>query len=265
MLHYKTYELGKTHDWVIFVHGAGGSSAIWYKQIRQFKEHFNILLLDLRGHGKSKNVKRKLSRYSFHEVSKDVIEVLDHLKIKSAHFVGISLGTIVIQTLAELCPERIRSMILGGAVTKLNVRSQILIALGNMTKHIIPYMWLYRLFAWVIMPRKNHRKSRLLFVNEAKKLCQKEFKRWFKLTLNINPFLRNLREKELPIPTLYLMGEEDYMFLPTVEAIVERKRFSKLVLIRNSGHVCNVDQPEEFNRQSIKFIKENLIFRPAIV
>ena len=37
-------------DWVVFVHGAGGSSSIWYKQVRDFREHFNVLLIDLRGH-----------------------------------------------------------------------------------------------------------------------------------------------------------------------------------------------------------------------
>jgi pimeloyl-ACP methyl ester carboxylesterase len=37
-----------------FVHGAGGSSSIWFKQIRDFQKQYNVLLLDLRGHGESK-------------------------------------------------------------------------------------------------------------------------------------------------------------------------------------------------------------------
>ena len=55
MLYYKKYELSPEKDWVVFVHGAGGSSSIWYRQIRAFRQHFNVLLLDLRGHGNSKN------------------------------------------------------------------------------------------------------------------------------------------------------------------------------------------------------------------
>jgi pimeloyl-ACP methyl ester carboxylesterase len=39
---------------VTFVHGAGGSSSIWFKQIRDFQKQYNVLLLDLRGHGESK-------------------------------------------------------------------------------------------------------------------------------------------------------------------------------------------------------------------
>jgi pimeloyl-ACP methyl ester carboxylesterase len=41
-------------EWVVFVHGAGGSSAVWHKQVKPFSEKFNVLLVDLRGHGQSK-------------------------------------------------------------------------------------------------------------------------------------------------------------------------------------------------------------------
>ncbi|ANC79052.1 2-succinyl-6-hydroxy-2,4-cyclohexadiene-1-carboxylate synthase [Fictibacillus phosphorivorans] len=262
MLHYKTYTHEKNHQWVIFVHGAGGSSSIWYKQLREFKQHFNILLVDLRGHGKSQSDKFLLKKYSFKEVSLDVLEVMDHLKIQKAHFVGISLGTILIQTIAELYPNRVASMTLGGAVTKMNFRSRFLIAMGNLCKSFIPYMWLYSLFAWVIMPKKRHEASRSLFIGEAKKLCQKEFKRWFKLTLKINPFLQSLRKKEIPIPTLYIMGEEDYMFLPPIQAFIDKKKHSKLLTIKDCGHVCNVDQPELFNKSSIEFIRKQIAAAP---
>jgi pimeloyl-ACP methyl ester carboxylesterase len=48
-------------------------------------------------------------------VTEDILRLLDHLRIPRAHFVGISLGTILIRHLAELCPERVKSMVLGGA------------------------------------------------------------------------------------------------------------------------------------------------------
>ena len=55
MLHFKTFLRKEKSSWVTFVHGAGGSSAIWYKQLRDFKKKHNVLLIDLRGHGKSKS------------------------------------------------------------------------------------------------------------------------------------------------------------------------------------------------------------------
>ena len=98
---------------VVFLHGAGGSSTIWYKQIRAFKEDFNVLLIDLRGHGLSKIPwnPQELKRYSFDLLAEDVIQVLDETGVEKAHFVGISLGCILIRQIAEQRPERVRSMI----------------------------------------------------------------------------------------------------------------------------------------------------------
>lgn len=255
VLHYTTYELDSSTEWVTFIHGAGGSSSIWFKQIRDFKKHYNVLLIDLRGHGKSKRpTYEKLKRYSFDVIGDEVLEVMDHLKIASSHFVGISLGTIVIREIAERFPDRVQSMILGGATMKLNVRGQVLMRLGVLLKSVIPYLLLYRFFAFIIMPRKTHRESRNLFINEAKKLYQKEFKRWFTLASQINPLLSLFRIKDSGIPTLYIMGAEDHMFLPSITRLVKEHDSSRLFVIPECGHVVNVEQPAIFNTESIRFL-----------
>jgi len=255
LLSYNSYKHPTSKKWVTFVHGAGGSSSIWYKQVREFKKHFNVLILDLRGHGKSKNLITSFkNKYTFDTVTQDIAEVLEFLKIETSHFVGISLGTILIRNLAESKPELIDSMIMGGAIIKLNFRSRFLIFIGNLFKSVLPYMLLYKLFAFIIMPRKNHAKSRLLFVNEAKKLYQKEFIRWFKLTAEINPLLRLFRMKDLKIPTLYIMGEEDHLFLPSIKNIVTKHINASLVVIKKCGHVVNVEQALVFNQKTINYI-----------
>ena len=265
MLAYRTYEKGPRTDWVVFVHGAGGSSAIWFKQVRDFKAHFNVLLVDLRGHGdSSRNGGESWNgTYSFEVVSSDVIEVMDHLGIASAHFVGISLGSVLIRTIGELQPSRISSMVLGGAITRLNARSRFLVVVGNLLKRILPFMWLYRLFAWIIMPRPHHQEARLLFAREARKLARNEFLRWFRLTWKVVPLLRFFEEQELPRPTLYLMGEEDYMFLPAVRALIDKHKHGILRVVTGAGHVCNVEKPVEFNRYAIEFIRAHPIMQVA--
>ncbi len=256
MLHYTTYEHPSSTEWVTFIHGAGGSSSIWFRQLRSFRKEFNVLLVDLRGHGQSKQMAPlKLPKYTFEEITEEVREVLDHLAIKTSHFVGISLGTIIVRELAELHPKRVRSMIMAGAVMKLNLRGKILMRLGVWFKSVVPYLLLYKFFAIIIMPRKKHRVSRLLFINEAKKLAQKEFIRWFKLAADVNSKLKWFRTIDIAIPTLYLMGDEDHMFLPSVKHLAARQLSAELIVVPDSGHVVNIDQPEFFNRESIQFIQ----------
>jgi pimeloyl-ACP methyl ester carboxylesterase len=136
MLNYNTYLNEDTDQWITLIHGAGGSSTIWFKQLRSFKNEFNVLVVDLRGHGKSKFSFQR--NYNFDLVTQDIIEVLDELKIRKSHFVGISLGTILIRNIAEQYPDRIQSMILAGAVMKLNLKSRVLMKLGIVFKSIIP-------------------------------------------------------------------------------------------------------------------------------
>ena len=261
MIHYTKF-ISKNIDaeWITFVHGAGGSSTIWYKQIKFFSKKYNLLLLDLRGHGKSKSISLNpfKKKYTFNSITNDILDVINAEKIKKSHFVGISLGTILIRNFAEKNPDRVKSLIMGGAIMKLNLRSKILMFLGNSSKSILPYMWIYRLLAFIIMPNKNHKESRLLFINEAKKLYQKEFKKWFQLTNDLIPLLKFFRQIEINIPTYYIMGDQDYMFLPSIEKLVKVQKKSKLFIISDCGHVVNVDKPKIFNSKMLDFIDNSI-------
>jgi pimeloyl-ACP methyl ester carboxylesterase len=55
---------------------------------------------------------------------------------------------------------------------------------------------------------------------------------------------------------LYIMGQEDHMFLPSISKLVENHSSSSLIVVPNCGHVVNVEQPEFFNRTVIKFIQQ---------
>ena len=259
MIHYTKYlsDEPNNKEWITFVHGAGGSSTIWFKQIKYFSKKYNLLLLDLRGHGKSKVVPLNpfKKKYTFNSITADILEVLDKENIIKSHFVGISLGTILIRNFAEKYPKRVRSLIMGGAILKLNLRSKILMFFGNATKSILPYMWIYKLLAFIVMPNKNHKESRVLFINEAKKLYQKEFKKWFQLTSELVPLLKIFRQAEIKIPTIYIMGDQDYMFLPSVTKVSSIHKSSKLKVINNCGHVVNVERPDIFNNSMLEFLK----------
>ena len=258
MLSHKIFRSDDSKEWVCFVHGAGGSSSIWYPQLRDFTKEFNVLVLDLRGHGKSRSIKiQDVKKFNFDVIVDDITEVLAHQKIEKAHFIGISLGTIIIRCIAERHPSIVQSMCLGGAVFKLSLKSKFLIKIGNLTKSFIPHMLLYRIFATIIIPKNAFKQSRLFFINEAKKVYSREFKKWFTLTSKLKPLLYVFREKEHAAPTLYLMGQHDSLFLPGIRSLIEKHKQSQLKVIPNCGHVVNIDAPSEFNKICIDFIQSS--------
>lgn len=258
MIYHRKFPHPKSKTWVVFVHGAGGSNVVWFRQMKEFKKHFNVLLVDLRGHGKSKpdNQEEDLE-YSFDEVALDVIRIMDHLEIEKAHLVGISLGCIVIRAIDKLAPGRAESIILGGAIIQFNKTIKVLISMAKILNSVLPYMWLYKLNALILMPYRRHRESRNIFIQEAIKLGEKEFRKWMKLTREIKSNLNEFIHSEPSAPVLYLMGDGDHMFLPMVADLVKKQVNAKLEIINNSGHCCNLDQAGIFNEISIRFIRRN--------
>ncbi|MCC5918362.1 MAG: alpha/beta hydrolase [Cryomorphaceae bacterium] len=243
--------------WLVFVHGAGGSSTVWFKQLRAFRDKkHNVLMLDLRGHGGSVFFRdwMKKDAHDFTEVCKDVVEVLEYHHIPPAHMIGISLGTLVIRKIAEDYPERVKSLIMGGAIVKFNIRSRLLVWLVHRIKRLLPFIWIYKIYAFILMPKKRHRKSRNLFIRQAKKLYHKEFLRWITITRQLKPIMKFFRENDTTHPVLYIMGDEDYMFLPSVKLVASKHSNARLVIVPDSGHVVNVDQPRYFNKLVKAFV-----------
>lgn len=253
MLYHKIHHHSESSEWAVFIHGFGGSSNIWFKQVRDFSQHFNVLLVDLRSHGKSTFFPPH-KRYSFELIAKEVGEVLDHINIKRAHFLGVSMGSIIVRQLAILKPSMVKSMIFAGAVTTLDIKSRFFLKLGRTFEPILPYMALYQLFASIMMPKKNHAESRSVFIQEARKILKKEFKRWFKLTGNLKKYLSYLHEQNKNEKALYIMGNEDHLFIGPAIKVVNTNPNLSIEIVNNCGHVVNIEKPEIFNKLAIEFI-----------
>ncbi|MBD3917390.1 alpha/beta fold hydrolase [Paenibacillus sp. PR3] len=94
---------------------------MWDGQIAELSQHFRVLRYDYRGHGGSDTPD---GPYSFDRLGRDVIELLDALRIEQVHFLGLSLGGIVGQWLGIYAPERIDRLILSNTSSYLGPAEQ---------------------------------------------------------------------------------------------------------------------------------------------
>lgn len=249
------YELidNQKDEWVVFIHGIGGSTKTWNRQIEAFSQRYNLLLLDLPGHGlNSDKIIDKIDPQRLHNGIKDTME---YLNIESAHFVGLSLGTIVIANFAAYHPEYVKSIILGGASLKVSGINKLAVILANKMKHIVPYKFLYKFFAWFMMPRRNHKLSRTIFLNEVIKLNKQTMYAWIEyIQFTLNPEHILARLDELKKKILIISGDEDHCFISGSKDIVFKRKSMKLNIIKKCGHVCSIEKWYDFNSMALDFL-----------
>lgn len=257
-LSYNTYTQPQHTEWIVFVHGAGGSSKTFSRQIAAFRKHFNLLLPDLRDHGNSKNfIPENQSAFSFNEVAEDILILMDDLKIPKAHFIGISMGSVIIRIIEEMRPDVLLSIIIGGGVMKLNNRTHFLFKSGVFLSRFIPYHKLYQFVAWILMPYENHKVARRLFVREASQIKSDAFKVWLSLLAEVNKKLNTYFNIPMKVPTLMIMGSQDFAFLEESIDYTKKFPFINLHILPRCGHVCNIEQADEFNKKSLNFLLNN--------
>lgn len=97
----------------MFVHGFTQNSEIFNKQIEFFKDSYNLVLVDLRGHGKSSNLS---GPYGIEEYTDDLQELFWNLSLRSIIFWGTHTGTAIGLNLYFRNPKYLSCMILEGSV-----------------------------------------------------------------------------------------------------------------------------------------------------
>ncbi len=98
---------------ILFVHEFAGDHRSWEPQLREFGKRYRCIAYAARGYTPS-DVPAAGDVYSYRHVMRDCVAVLDHLKIESAHIVGLSMGGYTTLQVALNHPARVRSMTLAG-------------------------------------------------------------------------------------------------------------------------------------------------------
>ncbi len=100
---------------VVLLHGFLENKKMWNELVDFLPKKFRTIQIDLPGHGSSDCLAYV---HSMEEMSKMVLELLKHLKIKKAHFIGHSMGGYVALAAAEVVPDSFRSLILMNSTAK---------------------------------------------------------------------------------------------------------------------------------------------------
>jgi 3-oxoadipate enol-lactonase len=97
---------------IVWIPGTGLLGSTWHRhQVARFAPRYRCLTLDLRGSGRTEGGGE---HFTVEDMADDVAGFMDALGIASAHLVGLSLGTAVIQALALRRPDLVRSAVLLG-------------------------------------------------------------------------------------------------------------------------------------------------------
>lgn len=99
---------------LILLHSAMANAQRYYAWVPALARRYRVIRMDLRGHGQSA-VPPADPPLSMDRLVQDAADMMDHLGIESAHFVGNSAGGYVTQNLAMTDPKRVRSAMLFGS------------------------------------------------------------------------------------------------------------------------------------------------------
>ncbi|NGN94204.1 3-oxoadipate enol-lactonase [Nocardioides sp. KC13] len=94
---------------VVLSNSLGSTHAMWDENLANLERHFRVVRYDTRGHGASPV---PASPYTIDDLVDDVVALLDRLGVERAHFVGLSLGGMTGMRLAAREPERVDRLVL---------------------------------------------------------------------------------------------------------------------------------------------------------
>jgi len=100
---------------LLFSNSLGTTFSMWDGQLPPFEKHFRVLRYDTRGHGQSSGTP---GPYSAAQLGKDVLGLLDALKIDSVYYCGLSMGGMIGMWLATNAPERLHKLVLCNTAAK---------------------------------------------------------------------------------------------------------------------------------------------------
>lgn len=248
------YELHGKNEALVFIHGLGASTQDWDAQVSFFEKKYQILTFDLRGHGKTDKPETPYTVPLFAADVADLIRSL--LGYRQVHVIGHSLGGMVAFQLALDSPELVKTLTI--------INSAPAVILPRMRDHFFFYLRMINIKLFGMRALAMHL-AKLLFPRPDQANLREAFiKRWSendpKAYLNSLRMFRGWnvmhRLAEIKCPTLIVTADHDYSPVTFKQFYTKLIPQAELVVIENSWHMTNLDQPDALNIALNNFLKK---------
>jgi 3-oxoadipate enol-lactonase len=237
---------------VMLSHSLASSLVMWQPQMDVLSRHFRVLAYDTRGHGGSEATPPP---YTLSQLGEDAAALLDALRIDKVHWVGLSMGGMIGQSVVLDYPERLHSLSLcdTAAVVPKDAdpiwQERIdLVRKEGMAPTVQPTLerWFTPPFIALNPPMVDMIRQQILATRvDGYVGCSEAIRRLDHLD----------RLHEIRVPTLIMVGEDDPGTpVEASRAMHDRIPQSRLVIIPSAAHLSNIEQADVFNRSLMAFL-----------
>ena len=242
---------------VVLIHGFSLNSRMWDRQHALAKK-YRLIIPDMRLHGRSPITVD--TKYSLAVSAGDIRALLDHLKIRDAHIVGMSMGGTFAIEVALRHPERVRSLTLVAAGIEGVPPSK------EMMERFMKGIELYKTQGaaafrdfWIELPLfapLNSRPNDRRWIEEMMGSFQFDtFLAMSSKPLPQSPVPQIKRLNEIKQPTLILIGTSDATHIQQASETAAREiPGARRIVYEGTGHLLNMEEPEKFNRDLDAFL-----------
>ncbi len=235
-------------DWVVFVHAAFVDHRMFAKQFEYFRGKFNLLAIDLLGHGNSTHARKG---DTIDKMSDWLNLILIKHNISKAHLVGVSLGAVFIQDFANKYADKVLSLACFGGydISNFDINSQkdnSKHQMGMMLKAMISIKWFAKANKKISAYTSQAQQE---FYNLNIQFKKSSFRHLANLQKLVNSTPKQPRQYKL----LVGCGQHDIPAeIDIVNEWAQREQCGK-VIISDAGHCANMDNPKEFNNYLEQF------------
>ncbi len=247
---------------IVFVHEFAGDCRSYENQLRHFGRAYRCIAYNARGYPPS-DVPDDGERYSQDRARDDIRAVLDALRIDKAHIVGQSMGGFAALHFGFTYPQRARSLVIAGCGygASPDKRAQFAAETEAAAQRFETMSMAKAAVAYASGPSRVQlqNKDPRGFREFVEQLAQHSgagaaltMRGVQKRRLSLFDLVDKI--KTIAAPTLIMTGDEDFPCLEPALLLKRTIMTSALVVLPNSGHAINLEEPELFNRHVADFL-----------